>query len=58
MGQSLEKDPLKCLSLIRSKCSYRGDLLIICTILAGPKTALNERKISKITQSGNCLNNN
>ena len=48
MGQSLEKDFLNCFSLTESECPYRADFLIVCTILAVPKTALTKRKTSKI----------
>ena len=48
MGQSLEKDFLKCFSLTGSKCSYRADLLIVCTTLAVPKIARTKLKTSKI----------
>ena len=44
MGQSLEKDFIKCFSLIGSKCPYREHLLIVFTTLAIPKTALNQAK--------------
>ena len=39
---------LNCFSLIGTKCPYGGDLLIVCTALAVPKTALTKRKTSKI----------
>ena len=51
MGQSLEKDSVKYFSLIGSKCSYRGYLLIVCTPLAVPKTAPIKRKTSKIRRN-------
>ena len=48
MSQSLEKDSLHCFSFTGSKCPYRADLLIVCTTMAVPKTALTMRKASKI----------
>ena len=47
MGQSLEKDHLKCFSLTGSKCPYREYLIIVCRTLAVPKTAPIKRKASK-----------
>ena len=48
MGQSLEKDSIKCFCLIGCKCPYRENLLIVFTTLAVPKTAPMKRKTSKI----------
>ena len=48
MGQSLEKDSVKCFSYIGSKCPYREYLLAVCTTLAVLNTASTKRKTSKI----------
>ena len=48
MGQSLEIDFLNSFSLTGCKWPYRADLLIVCTTLAVPKTALTKRKTSNI----------
>ena len=39
----LQKDFLKCFSLIGCKCSYKGYLFMVCTTLAVPKTAFIKR---------------